>query len=518
MLKVLLIDDEPIIREGLKSIIDWNAYGFDICGEASNGMEGLEKICLLKPDLAIVDIKMPVMDGFLMITELRKSKISCEYIVLSAYSDFKYAQAAIELSIGSYILKPIEQEELIEKIVKVRESVISKREAKQVLDMSVSLSRSKILQSLVLGQFLVPDVEKQFDLYNLDFPWKTYQVGLIEIDKKDYEATELRQKIYNEVGNFIASHGQGYVFSINQYIGILFRNLSSGAFPRILTDLHERILQISHMDVVLSLGHPENSLETVKLSYQAACRLIEKKFIYGYKRIITHHQIPKKESSKKASMILWNIDTVTASLYSSVDVENSEAINDKLEEIRDFFTRSESNEAFIKIQYSNIYTAIISRLINNNESLRSMIGIRQEILSEICAKSSLQELHGYMKFVLISVTEELSKIRPSDPVKKILDYIERHYSEDLKLENLAVLFHYNSAYLGKLIRTKTGVQFSSYLDKVRIQKAKELLKEGLKVYEVAQKTGYRYIDYFYKKFKKYVGISPTDYKGNEDVR
>ena len=507
MLRVILIDDEPIIREGLKTIIDWEAQGYTICGEAANGLEGLEKICQMRPDLAIVDIKMPLMDGLLMVKELKTRDVPCEYIILSAYSDFKFAQSAIDLGIGSYILKPIEQTELIEKIIKIRDGILSRKQTKHYMELSVSLSKNKIIQNLVLGQPSTSGSDKQYDLYGLDFPWKTYQVGLIEFSKKAYEATEMRIKLENEVESFIASYDLGYVFTIDRYVGILFRNI---AYPRVLSDLHGRMEQVCGADVTLSLGTLANNMESVTASYQAACRLIEKKFIYGYKKIITGKEAVK---ASKTGDSIWDIDSIIEELYSAMDVENNARINDLLEDIRNYFMRTESEEALIKIDYSNIYTAVISRLTGNNETIRSFMSDRQEILSEICNKTSLQELHGYIKYVLIAVSDELSKLRPCDPVKKILDYIDRNYSQELKLEGLAGLFHYNSAYLGKLIRAKTGVQFSTYLDNVRIEKAKKLLKEDLKVYEVAQMTGYRYLDYFYKKFKKHVGVSPTDYKG-----
>jgi two-component system response regulator YesN len=169
MLKVVLIDDEPTIREGLKSIIDWEAYGFAVCGEASNGNEGLEKICTLGADLAIVDVKMPVMDGLQMVSELNTRRIECEYIILSAYSDFKYAQSAIELGIGSYVLKPIEESELIEKLLKVRESIQNRKKAKDYLDLSVNLSRIKLLQQMVQGQPM-PWILRWIGIYMANLP------------------------------------------------------------------------------------------------------------------------------------------------------------------------------------------------------------------------------------------------------------------------------------------------------------------------------------------------------------
>lgn len=514
MLNVMIIDDEPIIREGLKTIIDWGAYGYTICGEAANGQDGLDKIIRLQPDLAIVDIKMPIMDGLQMIRELRNREIPCECIVLSAYSDFRFAQQAIELGIGSYILKPIEQEELIEKIEKIQDAILVKQQTKQQLAFGTSLSKNKILQSILLGQTQAYGLNMQYEVYGLDFPWKSYQVGLVEMGKKAYEMTDLRVALENEVNVFVAENNLGYAFSIDRYVGILFRN---SANMRILNELHKQLEQISGPETTISLGPQVPQLEAVKSSYQTACRLIEKKFLYIYKRIITGQEAVKagKANDWKSQTISYDMKKMMDDLYSAIDGESVERINDLLEHIRNTFIQEERDEALIKIDYSNLYIEMMGRLGQSNEHLKSYTNNRQDVLAEICSKTSLQELHGYIKFVFLAVTEELSRLRPSDPVKKIMEYIARNYSQDLKLETLAVLFHYNSAYLGKLIRAKTGVQFSTYLDCIRIEEAKRLLKEGHKVYEAAQMTGFRYVDYFYKKFKKYVGVSPMDYKGND---
>ena len=97
MFKVLLIDDEPIIREGLETIIDWSQHGFEICGEAANGRDGLEKVRHMQPDLLIVDIKMPVIDGLKLLEELRKEGNQVQALILTGYSEFAYAQKAVNL-------------------------------------------------------------------------------------------------------------------------------------------------------------------------------------------------------------------------------------------------------------------------------------------------------------------------------------------------------------------------------------------------------------------------------------
>lgn len=512
MLKVILIDDEPAIREGLKSIIDWKAYGFTICGEASSGTEGLEKICRLAPDLAIVDVKMPGMDGLRMVAELNNRRVQCEYIILSAYSDFKYAQSAIDLGIGCYVLKPIEETELVERLEKVRETIGNRKKTKHYMDMSATLSRSRIIQQMVLGQKLPEDVRRDWGLYGLSLPWKTYQVGLLEVNKKNSETASLKARVENEAESFMTDCGLGYVFDIEHFVGLLLDNSGNKANPRVLSDMYDRIRRITKSDVTIALGTIVAEPEDLKASYLHACRLMEKKFLYGYKKIIT---MPAQTPDAGAGGFEdWDVDAVIEDIYCAIDVGNSEHINNLLEEVKNRFICHEYEEGIIKVHFSNLYTAVVSKIMAGNEALKAAVYIRQEVLAEICRKSSLQELHGYMKYVFSSLSEELSKLRPHDPVKKILDYIDRNYAQDLKLESLAVLFHYNSAYLGKLIRSKTGVQFSAYLDNVRMEKAKRLLKDGLKVYEVARKVGYRYIDYFYRKFKKHTGVSPTDYREN----
>lgn len=133
-------------------------------------------------------------------------------------------------------------------------------------------------------------------------------------------------------------------------------------------------------------------------------------------------------------------------------------------------------------------------------------------MAEIYSMTCLQELHGYIKFKLISFSDELICIRPANTMKRILDYIDRNYDSDIKLENLASLYNYNCTYLGKLFKSQTGQHFNTYLDHVRIEKAMLFLKDGLKVYQVAEKIGIKDIAYFYKKFKKYTGVSPSSYK------
>jgi two-component system response regulator YesN len=511
-LKVLIIDDEYFIREGLRTIIDWNKYGFEICGDTDNGKDGLEMVRQLMPDLIIVDIKMPVMDGLQMVEELRKQGFGCKVVILTAYPDFRFAQKSIELNIDSYLLKPIEQQALIEKITKVHNSIINTQEMKQYMDESISLSKDKIIEQIVIGNIPCVRLEKYNMVYGFDFPWRNYTVGLIDISTNLPEEINLRNNIMSEAENYISKYGYGYVFYTDKYIGVLLKNMVQDLLPRILKEIQHSIFDKLKISVTISLGESVGTIEDVKKSYIVACKLMDKKFLYGHNKIMmgfTRHGCTDKSCY---SINDFNLAGVLDKLYNAVDLNYPVQINNILEEVKNYFLLSEADEDTIKINYTDMLISIVTRLSVKNKTLEYHVCEKKEMISQIYKKTSLLDLHGYIKYKLISLSDELSGLRPEDTIKKMTDYIERNYDLDIKLETLASIFNYNSNYLGKLFKCNTGQSFNTYLDHVRIENAKALLQRGFKVYQVVDKVGIRDIDYFYKKFKRYTGMSPSCFR------
>lgn len=510
----MIIDDEDYIREGLKKIIDWNRYGFYICGEASNGLRGLTQVRELNPDLVIVDIKMPMMDGLEMVKNLRIDDVSCEFIVLSAYSDFKYAQTAIELGIDSYVLKPIDQTVLIEKVSKAHDRIMNKKQNKQNMDLSISFSRDKILQSIIFDTIDVQTLENSYSLFGFNFPWSNYRIVLVEIEGENFKAMSLKISVKKNVESIISENQLGYAFDIENYVGILFNDMKLTSNLEILHDMPLKINELCGVDITLILGSLVENLSDISDSFNHACKLLNRKFILGSKRIISDWIEDTNISVEDGNVRLgYRLEHIADSLYKAIDASNIEQIMNTMDGVFQEFQYDGYYEDVIKVNYSNIYSTTVNKLASVNPDIQEKLSVNQEILEEICKKASLQELHGYMKYIFIEISRELEKKRPDDPFKKILDYIERNYSQDLKLETIAALFNYNSDYLGKKIRLNTGKHFNTYLDTIRVEKAIELLKEGYKVYQVAQKTGFKDMNYFYKKFKFYVGVSPSDFRG-----
>lgn len=514
MLKAMIIDDEDYIREGLKKIIDWNGYGFYICGEASNGFRGVTQIRELNPDLVIVDVKMPIMDGLEMIRNLRIEDVLCEFIVLSAHTDFKYAQTAIELGVDSYVLKPIDQTVLIEKVCKVHDRIINKKQIKQNMDLSISFSRDKILQSIIFNTIDVQTLEKYYSFYGFDFPWSNYRIALVEIEGERLKEMNMKMSVKKNIESIISENKLGYVFEIENYIGILFNDIKLRVNLSILHHLPLEINALCGTDITIVLGSIVENLSDISNSFQHASRLLNRKFILGSKGVISDSILATNIASEAGNVHLgYSLEHIVDSLYKGIDAGNIDQIEDVMDDVFQEFLYDGYCEDVIKVNYSNIYSATVNKLAPVNPDVQEKLSVSQEVLKAICKKASLRELHAYMKYIFIGISEELEKKRPDDPIKKILDYIGRNYSQDLKLETIAVLFNYNSDYLGKKIRLNTGKHFNTYLDTIRVEKAIQLLREGYKVYQVAQKTGFKDMNYFYKKFKFYVGVSPSEFKG-----
>lgn len=513
MLKVIIVDDESIIREGLKTIIDWTKYGFEVCDTAANGREGLQKVREHRPDLAIVDIKMPVMDGINMVEQLKAQGDKCRVIVLSAYSDFTYAQKFIDIGADSYILKPVEQEDLIKVLAKVREQIESENETRLGIDASIRLSRDKVLERLVTGTFNESMVQQYMKLFCLDFPWRSYRVGLADAGRECAADLKLKKCIGERIKEAVTGGSYGYVFDIEGYIGLLFKGMCESSLPRILKMLQDKVNDEYQIMVTISMGKEVNSLSLLLESYSGAYRLLERKFLYGQKHLIIgagDENISCDADLERVNQIY--IEKLAGDLQDAIFANNSIMVNNLLEEMRDCFLCSKSDEETIKINYTGLYLMIINNLTALNEPLKKHIADSKEVLKEIGNKSSLQELHGYMKYSMLALSERLGCGGADSTMKRILDYIDRNYSREIKLESLAALFNYNCSYLGKLFKSRTGMCFNTYLDRVRIEKAKELLGQGYKVYQVVDKVGICDIDYFYKKFKKYTGVSPSSFK------
>jgi two-component system response regulator YesN len=505
MFKVLIIDDEPLIREGLRTIVNWEELGFIICGEAVNGKDGVQKVLEQSPDLVIADIKMPVVDGIEMIGELYNRKIKCKYLILSGYSDFAYAQTAIRMGVTGYILKPIDKAELTNYVTKVYSELKSERLLGEKIKESLKLSRRSFIESLLSNNEEGKRLYEAEELDKVELNWKTYQVALVETDIKGGNGNILRKLLEQ----FVEGKQLGYVFDFGSNTGVLLKDSDLLNETVNVRSCRLHLKEKLGLKVFFAVGTVAASLEEVTDSFEQAKEIFGKRFLFGSEKGVVNYKVFMESSQTCDSE---EEKSLLDSLYVAVDTNNLQSITEALDKKMHFMMKMGHSEEYIKASYINLYIVLINRLLISNKSLLEYLSDNEGFILDLYEKSNLEDLNDLINIRLVNISNQLSGEKTDTTMKKIIDFVKRNYASDIKLDTIAHNFNYNSAYLGRLFKVQTGEHFNTFLDRLRVDKAKQMLSEGYKVYQVAEMVGYKDKDYFASKFKKYVGVAPATYR------
>lgn len=518
MFKVLIADDEPMIREGLKSLIDWADYGFEIAGTAANGKEAADKQKELQPDLILVDIRMPIMDGLEAIAEMRRTGADCHIVILSGYAEFDYARQAIAMGVDGYLLKPIDEEELESCVARISEGLRQQSGGASSDALASALLRDDLLQRLAEGRLEVePDENETAGLFGSE-PGPCRAV-LAELYSREHSLT-VKSVVRKRLAELAADNG--WTFAAEPYIGLLVKSKIPTAavegwlqeacpdkvrFTAVMSGPSRQflVLQSDMMKMKESLKH-RFLLQGDKL-YAAGRGLDESE------RGTPAVRFGKPESDGSSAMPEDELEELPRKLFYMVDIGNKPGLTDTVNAAAAPMLSSSESEQSLKSHWAAVTTEVLNRAgaAHPGLSVKEHLSMVTELYLSHHYGEMLERLAGRL-------AELANKIAASSgdgvsAIKRITDFIERHYAEPIKLETLAELFHYNSGYLGKLFRSQTGEHFNTYLDKVRIRHAVELLKQGSKVHQAAQLVGYANADYLHAKFKKYMGMSPSAFKG-----
>ncbi|WP_138752041.1 response regulator transcription factor [Paenibacillus sinopodophylli] len=509
MHRVLIVDDEPMIREGLQTLVDWNKHGFSVVGTASNGREAVEKHTALAPDLILIDIRMPGMDGLQAIEEIRRTDSVCHFLILSGYAEFNYAKQAIAHNVDGYILKPIDEDELESYVERIASQLVSRSEQRQTSEQTTVLLREEMLQQLASGK-LDSDTTHSSELkVLLGEPGKYYQMLLIELYSREHSLT-MNATLRKKLADRITQKQIGWAFSAEPYVGLLLKDylLQNGSRDQMKQWIEECCGPKVRFAAVATepVREPNELLDAIP----AVRSLLKRRFMLQGQQIHLAGKADEGTVQTSENRENLSIETLAQKLYYRIDIGNNDGVDKAIQDASDQICAYDASEQFIKSSWAQLLTIVLNKVALSNPQI-SM----QEDLSMITAlylAHHNQEMLVQLKLRLTELTEKIGKSDSLSVMKQMTDFIERHYSENIKLETLAELFNYNSGYLGKMFKNYTGEHFNTYLDQIRIQHAIELLQEGLKVHQVSERVGYANVDYFHSKFKKYKGVSPSSFK------
>jgi len=501
MHSVLIVDDEPLIREGLRTIIDWEEHGFRVADVAADAEEALRKVPLAEPRLMIVDIRMPGMNGLELLRTVQERYRPCpRFLILSGFADFEYARTALQLKVDGYLLKPIDEDELVRYLDRVKGEL-----DEESMEAAGARDRDGFILRLLSG-------EEPASAGTSEWDWASYEIALVRLQSReeiDASAISAAKRLLTE--RFDGA-GKGAVFSAEPYLGVLLKETanSRSAHPEAYRLIAEACGECG-LDFVAVAGGAVPDLASLGRSFERARSLMKHRFLYEPGMLHAEEpELPAGEEGDAAS------EAEDDRLFLALDAANPEAAEAALRRMGAGWLAAGVSEQDIKARFVSCMSAAISKLSQNRPELREQL---QKYNAEVAALYGEYRYEPMLRGLISVVGEMTDKLRgqdagPDKQVRKMIELIRRNSSDNLKLESLAEALGYNSSYLGKLFKQSTGENFNTYLDKVRIEKAKELLRQGKKVYQVAEQVGYTNVDYFHAKFRKYVGSSPISFRKN----
>jgi two-component system response regulator YesN len=515
MYKVLLVDDEIFVRKGLKNLMDWESLGYEICDEAGNGQEALEKIQLLEPDLVIADIRMPVLDGLELIRKVtEEGAYRPTFIIVSGYHDFQYAQRALRYGVHDYILKPIDEVEL-ETTLKALSGALGLKKLTTLA--GDSFVTDSIVETLVQGQFSEED--KGALSAALQMPEIShFQYVLVELHTNPNttslewtakELTAVMQTVMANPASKVPVYEQisglyGLLVDLEQFV------TSEGRLESAYLSLHAAITKASGRPVTLYIGKPVDHLQEMNLSYRSANETMSYKYAENGASVIYASQV------QGTPLYYFDVDSeVYSRLLERLEENNAELYEQDIE----LLFRQFVEKRFAPNAVANTITRFVIGIIN---IIRKMEGDEKGlrklplIMDWQGSYSRLQDLKSLFADFLQEAAAYLAELRNEQSkggIERIKKYIEVSYTENISLKSIAGKFYMNSVYLGQLFRKTYGVYFNDFLLQIRISEAKKLLRQtDFRMYEIAEKVGFQNADYFVTQFEKLEKVTPTDYR------
>lgn len=499
MLNVLLVDDEPNVRQGLKMMIPWDELELCVIGEGNDGDDGLLKMLSMQPDIVIADVKMPGKTGIEMTEEAIGKGFEGKVIILSGYSDFTYAKEAIALGVESFVLKPVDEDELIECLKSARDKILKERESDFRREKGCEYISEQISKGLLTGdEATVRDAEKN------GYRFPCYDTAII--CSVDSDTQGIKTSVISSVAKFFENYGNVDVVSmdLSGFQAVVFKGWK---YSNVMELLY-RLSKSFGGEVFIAVGRTVLTPAEINRSYMSAYELYKNRFLYMHYGVVTDEVLNSGSDIPSA-----DVSQLTAQIYAYMEINDTVKLEKTVDSFMETMRSRKYSPERVKVSCITLVMDIYSKVSKNSNEKKPDDMLGDSLIADIGEKNSLYDIVKLLKATFTEVSNVYFGRTTKSTMERVVQYIKSNYNQELRLELLANIFGYNSAYLGKVFHQYTGENFNNYLDEIRITEAKRLLtKEEYKVYEVAEMVGYSNINYFHNKFKKYVGVSPLAYK------
>jgi len=498
--KVLLVDDEELTRRYLRKIVDWETEGYYVGAQAANGKEALALLEEGEWDLLITDIRMPIMDGLSLIEEVRKRNYPLKILVLSAFSDFEYARRSFTFGISDYLLKPVDEEELLQILRKINQQLSGKRSPERTPQTPRMESRETVIKNIIFGHKTDEDGETSIILNKfqlLSVISLTNQIIPDEVLGDSWHTSETSGFSY-----FPVTQGVWYILDEKpvgtQAISQFLKTLESACgFPLLVS------VSVNHQGVD---------------SLPAARREVELLGKFSYYGGQSRYKIYKKKYEKPSPPL--DVESEKKGFLTALRNESPhegfqyvEALADRLE--NHYGPRLDDLFLFCGTWLNLLRSTIAS----GDEGLLMPSELRNIYLDKLKSMDSMQELLIFLKQLVVEMKElPAHALSPesNDLIKQSKEFIAANLHRSFSLEELADEVGRSKNYLCRVFKDTTGERIWEYITYLRMERAKHLLKTSrFQVSEISKRVGYETPGYFTRVFKNRHGMTPQTFRENQ---
>lgn len=518
MFEVLLVDDEPSVIQLLKDLIDWQTLGFTICGTASNGEEALEILKRSNPHLAIVDIRMPKVNGLQLLQQASEVLyLRTKFIISSAYSDFEYAKTAMRYGVSDYILKPIDDEEMLPALKKVRKQIEEEIDTLESEANKIKFAVSNYINRIIKDDISEELVEKCNRILNVKRS-DLVKCALVEINQfetwmDDFEDIEIQMRrlsVRKVIEEVIGSEHLFKIFDedIHRFGIILTRDMINKD-RQFLENLKRIIDQNCQCSVSVALSEEGKGINNLEELYRQAALALQYRLFQKDEGVLYYEQF------KNLPLNYCFYESDPDELLKDITSNNTSGINDKINTVFREFYEKKCAPQVIANYIKNIEFQLVKHVQEHKGNAEEIIR-KLEKLNVTIGKTTITSLRDEFYRITLCISDyykSISNKSSRDIIIDIKDFVHKNYQKDLKLQQIAKDYYVNPVYLGQVFAKTVGMHFNEYLHSVRIEEAKKLLRRtNVKISAIALMVGYSDSEYFVSKFKAAVHQLPSDYR------
>jgi two-component system response regulator YesN len=533
MLKVIIADDEDKICQLIYKLINWEALDMNVVGIAHNGVEALELIKTFDPDIAITDIRMPGFDGLEFICKAKEFNNHIEFIIISGYQHFEYAQRAIKYGVSDYLLKPIKKDELTGTLGKMKDRYLERAEQlsnEEKLKLNLKNNMDKLRTGFFNG-ILFQRIKRAKDItveminkeYQYAFHIGCFQIIIVKLDGVEQSFYSNIKFIEEKIIHIIRNNLKEYCFDMEscfeENICYCILNYKPGnkknirrQCKAILDEVTSKKEIFENIDITVGLGTVEEDIRMIDNSLKAAIWAYEQRLISGTNRVIEGEIVISNQLAD--SKLFYEFNKIMTTALERLD---KDAVVESIRFLREGLKkRTETSGHEVLQMTKEVCNLFLFTMRNYKFTIEDGETFFEDFNRDVNNYGSINTLFSYLSNTIVLSLEKVIKdkrLMDTKPIREAKQYIQDNYQLSITLEEVSTKIGFNSTYFCSLFKKDTGSTFLEYLSDIRINKAKELLKEtNFSIAVICEQVGYSDVKHFTKTFIKHAGLKPNEYR------